>query len=205
MQEHQPGDKIVYGACQHDCPDNCAMETLVRDGRAVSVKGRHDHPFTRGVLCAKVRSFEQRVYAPDRILHPMRRVGAKGEGRFEQITWDDALNEIGDRFNTIIDEHGAEAILPFNYLGSQGLLNGMHAGDPFFNRLGASIGERTFCNTGASKAFRMVCGPTGGLDPESFAHSKLIILWGINILSTAMHQWRFVNEAMKGWREVDCD
>ena len=173
------------------------METLVRDGRVVSVKGRHDHPFTHGVLCAKVRSFEKRVYAPDRILHPMRRIGAKGEGRFEQISWDDALDEIRDRYNEIIEQNGAEAILPFNYLGSQGLLNGMHAGDPFFNRLGATIGERTFCNSGASKAFRMVCGPTGGLDPESFIHSKLIILWGINVVSTAMHHWRFVKEAMK--------
>ena len=197
MQDQQAGDKIVYGACQHDCPDNCAMETLVRDGRVISVKGRHDHPFTHGVLCAKVKSFEKRVYAADRILHPLRRIGAKGAAEFERISWDDALDEIHDRFTGIIDKHGAEAILPFNYLGSQGLLNGMHAGDPFFNGLGASIGERTFCNSGASKAFRMVCGPTGGLDPESFAHSKLIILWGINIVSTAMHHWRFVKDAMK--------
>lgn len=197
MQDHPAGERIVYGACQHDCPDNCAMETLVRDGKVVSVKGRHDHPFTHGVLCAKVKSFEKRVYAPDRILHPLRRVGAKGEGAFERISWDEALDEIRDRFTGIIDAHGAEAILPFNYLGSQGLLNGMHAGDPFFNRLGASVGERTFCNSGASKAFRMVCGTTGGLDPESFVHARLIILWGINIVSTAMHHWRFVKDAMK--------
>lgn len=191
------GERTIYGACQHDCPDNCAMEVLVRDGEVVSVKGRHDHPFTHGVLCAKVKSFEKRVYAPDRILHPLRRTGAKGEGKFERIGWTDALDEIRDRFRCIIDNHGAEAILPYSYLGNQGLLNGMHCGDPFFNRLGASIGERTFCNSGASKAFRMVCGPTTGVDPESFAHSKLIILWGINIISTAMHHWRFVKNAMK--------
>jgi len=197
MDDNSAGEKIVYGACQHDCPDNCAMETLVRDGEVISVKGRHDHPFTHGVLCAKVKSFDKRVYAPDRILFPLRRTGAKGEGQFARISWDEALDEIRDRFRAIIDEHGAEAILPCSYLGSQGLLNGLHCGDPFFNRLGASIGERTFCNSGASKAFRMVCGPTGGLDPESFRHAKLIVLWGINIISTSMHHWRFVKDAMK--------
>lgn len=173
------------------------METLVRDGKVISVKGRHGHPFTHGVLCAKVKSFHKRVYAPDRILHPLRRTGAKGEGQFARITWDEALDEIRDRFRAIIASHGAEAILPCSYLGSQGLLNGLHCGDPFFNQLGASIGERTFCNSGASKAFRMVCGPTGGLDPESFRHAKLIVLWGINIISTAMHHWRFVKDAVK--------
>jgi len=197
MQDDSAKEKIVYGACQHDCPDNCAMETLVRDGKVISVKGRHDHPFTHGVLCAKVKSFDKRVYAPDRLLFPLRRTGAKGEGQFARISWDEALDEIRDRFRAIIDEHGAEAILPCSYLGSQGLLNGLHCGDPFFNRLGASIGERTFCNSGASKAFRMVCGPTGGVDPESFRHAKLIVLWGINIISTAMHHWRFVKDAMK--------
>jgi len=191
------GERIVYGACQHDCPDNCAMETTVRDGQVVSVRGRHDHPFTHGVLCAKVKSFDKRVLAPDRILHPLRRVGAKGEGRFERITWDAALDEIRDRLQGVIAAHGAEAILPCSYLGTQGLLNGLHCGDPFFNALGASVGARTFCNSGASKAFRMVCGPTGGLDPESFVHSRLIVLWGINIISTAMHHWRFVNAARK--------
>ena len=197
MSVEQPNERIVYGACQHDCPDNCAMEVLVRDGTVVSVKGRHDHPFTHGVLCAKVKTFEKRVYAPDRILHPMRRTGPKGTGQFERISWDDALDEIRDRFRTVIDTDGAEAILPYSYLGSQGLLNGMNCGDPFFNRLGATIAERTFCNSGASKAYRMVCGTSGGLDPESFVHAKLIILWGINIISTAMHHWRFVKDAMK--------
>ena len=197
MADTPSSEKVVFGACQHDCPDNCAMVTTVRDGRIVSVKGRHEHPFTHGVLCAKVKSFDKRVYAPDRILHPLRRVGAKGEARFARIGWDEALDEIADRFEDIIATHGAEAILPCSYLGSQGLLNGMHVGDPFFNRLGATIGERTFCNSGASKAFRMVCGPTGGLDPESFRHAGLILLWGINVVSTAMHHWRFVNEARK--------
>jgi anaerobic selenocysteine-containing dehydrogenase len=190
-------DQIVLGACQHDCPDNCAMISTVRAGKVVSVRGNPDHPFTRGVLCAKVKSFEKRVYAPDRILHPLQRAGRKGQGRFERISWDAALHRIAERFQAAIDADGAESILPCSYLGSQGLLNGLHVGDPFFNRLGASIGERTFCNSGASKAFRMVCGPTGGLDPESFEHAKLIVLWGINILSTSMHHWPFIERARK--------
>ena len=202
----EQGERLVHGACQHDCPDNCAMETLVRDGRVVSVRGRREHPFTHGVLCAKVKGFEKRVYAPDRILHPMARIGAKGEGRFERISWDEALDEIAGRFHDIIAADGAEAILPCSYLGTQGLLNGLHVGDRVFNALGASVGERTFCNSGASKAFRMVCGPTGGLDPESFAKARFIILWGINIVSTAMHHWRFVKQAVsEGARLVVID
>lgn len=195
--EGQVGERTVKGACQHDCPDNCAMITTVRDGRVVGVKGNHAHPYTRGVLCAKVKSFEKRVYAPDRILYPMKRVGRKGEARFARIGWDEALETIAARIREAIARHGAEAILPYSYLGSQGLLNGLHVGDAFFNHLGASIGERTFCNSGASKAFRMVCGPTGGLDPESFAHAKLIILWAINVLSSSMHHWPFIEEARK--------
>lgn len=197
MTDDTSSDTIVHSACQHDCPDNCAMETVVRDGKVISVAGRRDHPFTRGVLCAKVKSFDKRVYAADRILHPLRRIGAKGEGRFERISWNQALDTIRDRFKAIIAGDGAEAILPYSYLGTQGLLNGMHCGDPFFNRLGATIAERSFCNSGASKAFRMVCGPTGGLDPESFAHAKLIILWGINVVSTSMHHWRFIKNAVQ--------
>ena len=193
----QTGERTVRGACQHDCPDNCAMISTVRDGKIVAVKGDPAHPFTRGVLCAKVKSFEKRVYAPDRILHPMKRVGRKGEARFQRIGWDEALGTIAARMRDTIARRGAEAILPCSYLGSQGLLNGLHVGDAFFNHLGASIGERTFCNSGASKAFRMVCGPTSGLDPESFAHAKLIILWAINVLSTSMHHWPFIEEARK--------
>lgn len=194
--------QIIHSACQHDCPDNCSMQTVVVNGRAESVSGRAEHPFTRGVLCAKVKSFDQRVYSDQRILHPMRRIGAKGQGKFERIGWDEALNTIAQNFRAIVQTNGAQAILPFNYLGSQGLLNGMHCGDPFFNRLGASVGERTFCNSGASKAFRMVSGPTGGLDPESFVHSRFILLWGINVVSTSMHHWRFIQDAIRQGAEL---
>ena len=189
-------EKKVFNACQHDCPDNCAMVSTIIDDRVVSVRGRKEHSFTRGVLCGKVKNYDQRVYSKDRILHPMRRIGEKGFGKFERISWEEALSAIHDNFQRVIECHGPESILPYSYLGHQGLLNGMHCGDSFFNRLGASIGERTFCNATASKAFRLVAGPSGGVDPESFAQAEVIIMWGINMLSTSMHHSRFVIEAI---------
>ena len=186
---------IVYHACQHDCPDNCAMESVVENGKVLAVKGRKDHPFTRGSLCSKVKRYDQRVYSDERIMFPMRRIGAKGEGQFQQISWDEALDEISTKFNEAIIKYGAESILPCSYLGHQGLLNGLHCGDRFFNELGASIGERTFCNATASRAFQMVAGPTGGLDPESFTFSSLIIVWGMNPIASSIHHSQFIFEA----------
>ena len=173
------------------------MISTVSDGKVTSVRGRKEHSFTRGVLCGKVKNYDQRVNSKDRILYPMKRSGKGGEGRFKRISWQDALAEIESNFQISINQYGSESILPYSYLGHQGLLNGMHCGDKFFNKLGASIGERTFCNSTASKAFRMVAGPSGGLDPESFSEADVIILWGINMLSTSMHHSRFVIEAIK--------
>ena len=188
---------IVYHACQHDCPDNCAMESVVENDKVVAVNGRKDHPLTRGYLCSKVKRYDQRVYSDERLIFPMRRIGAKGEGHFQRISWNEALDEISANFRESIIKYGAESILPCSYLGHQGLLNGLHCGDRFFNELGASIGERTFCNATASKAFQMVAGPTGGLDPESFAFSSLIIVWGMNPIATSIHHSQFILEAKK--------
>ena len=187
----------MFHACQHDCPDNCAMESIVEEGKVTSINGRKDHPFTRGFLCSKVKNYDRRVYATDRVLFPMRRIGNKGQGKFKRISWAEALDEISSKFREIIRQHGAEAILPYSYLGHQGLLNGLHCGDRFFNQLGASVGERTFCNATASKAFQMVAGPTGGVDPESFSLAKVIIIWGMNPISTSIHFSQFVIEAQK--------
>ena len=191
------GDMIVRGVCPHDCPDTCAMLSYVRDGSVQSVVGDPDHPFTNGSLCAKVKNYENRVYSTDRILYPQRRVGPKGSGRFERISWQEALETIGTKFQDIISKHGAEAILPCSYLGQQGLVNGLHCGDPFFNALGATVAERTFCNSGAGLAHNMVLGPTSGVDPESFAHARHIVLWGCNIVATGPHHWRFIAEALR--------
>lgn len=192
------GDETtVLGACPHDCPDTCSMRVKVRAGKVVSVQGNPDHPFTQGRLCAKTNHYQERVYHPDRVLHPMRRSGPKGSGRFERITWDEALQEITGRWRATIAASGPRAILPYSYLGTQGLINGLTVGDPFFNKLGATVSERTFCDSGASTAYIMTVGPTPGMDPESFQHSKLIILWACNMLSTNAHMWPFVEKAQR--------
>jgi anaerobic selenocysteine-containing dehydrogenase len=129
----------VRAACPHDCPDTCAMLVTVVDGRATEVRGDPNHPFTRGGLCVKVNNYVDKVYGADRLLYPMRRTGPKGSGRFERISWDDALDEITARFRSAAAEHGPEAIMPVSYLGTEGILNGLNVGDPFFNRLGATI------------------------------------------------------------------
>jgi len=188
---------IVRGACPHDCPDTCSMLITVEAGQATAVQGNPDHPYTKGTLCGKVNDYLDRVYSPQRILYPMRRVGAKGSGEFERISWTAALDEIAYRFNQIIREYGAQAILPCSYAGHEGLLNGINVGDAFFNRLGASISERTFCISSTSLAYLMTCGPSHGTDPDTFSHSQYIILWGCNALSTNVHLWSFIQAARK--------
>ncbi|MGV2108211.1 molybdopterin-containing oxidoreductase family protein [Agrobacterium vitis] len=188
---------VVVGACPHDCPDTCSILTTVEDGKALAVRGNPDHPFTRGRLCVKVNNYQDRVYSDKRLLYPMRRVGPKGSGQFVRISWDDALEEIATRWKDIIASDGAQAILPYSYLGTQGILNGLNVGDPLFNKLGASVSERTFCDSGSCTAYMMTIGHTPGVDPESFVHSKYIILWACNTLSTNSHHWPFIEEARK--------
>ena len=186
---------VVQGACPHDCPDTCSMLITVEAGRATKVQGNPDHPYTQGTLCGKVNDYLDRVYSPERILYPMRRIGRKGSGQFERISWDVALDEITSRFRQVITEYGAQAILPCSYAGHEGLLNGINVGDAFFNRLGASISERTFCISSTSLAYLMTCGPSYGTDPDTFSHSKYIVLWGCNALSTNVHLWSFIQQA----------
>jgi anaerobic selenocysteine-containing dehydrogenase len=202
MPRTQAAKTIVRGACPHDCPDTCAMLVTVQDGRATEVRGDPGHPFTRGALCVKVNDYIERVYSPDRVLHPLRRVGPKGSGKFERIGWDAALDEISGRFKAIVAEHGAQAILPYSYLGTEGLLNGLNVGDAFFNRLGASISERTFCASGAITGYMMTVGPTPGTDPESLVHSRYIIIWACNVISTNLHLWPIIAEARRRGAKV---
>ena len=187
--------KVVRAACPHDCPDTCAMLVTVEDGRAVDVRGDPEHPFTRGGLCVKVNNYEQRVYSPERLLLPLKRSGPKGSGQFERIGWHEAMDTIRSRWTDIIDQFGATAILPYGYLGTEGILNGLNVGDAFFNKLGATISERTFCDSGSCTAYFMTIGPSPGMDPESFKHSKYIILWACNTISTNLHHWPFIAEA----------
>jgi len=191
-----------HGGCPHDCPDTCSMVYEVEDGKLTGVKGNADHPMTRGGLCVKLKDYEKRHYHPDRLLYPMRRAGPKGTNQFERISWDEALDEIVKRWQTIISEHGAQSIVPYSYLGNQGLVHGLNGGDAFFNRLGATVTERTFCGEGSSTAWLLTVGPTAGVDPESFIFSKYIIIWACNSVSTNLHHWRIVREAQKNGAKV---
>ena len=194
--------KKFHGGCPHDCPDTCSMVYEVEDGKLKSVKGNPDHPMTRGGLCVKLKDYEKRHYHPDRVLYPQRRVGPKGSMQFERITWDEALDEITTKWKAIIDEHGPQAIMPNSYLGNQGLVHGLNGGDSFFARLGATVTERTFCGEGSATAWLLTVGPTAGVDPESFIHSKYIIVWACNSVSTNLHHWHIIKEAQKKGAKV---
>ncbi|MGI9029836.1 MAG: molybdopterin-containing oxidoreductase family protein, partial [Ilumatobacteraceae bacterium] len=189
------GTKTVYGTCHHDCPDSCGWEVTVRDGVAVKLRGRADHPYSYGELCPKVNRFLDRVYSPDRVLHPLRRVGPKGEGRFERVSWDDALAEIATRLHDVIAEHGAEAILPFSDAGNQSLLSIMGMSERFFHHLGASLLDRAICGPTVGAGVRMTNGSSLGLDPLELRHSRLIILWATNTRLTNRHLWPTIDAA----------
>ena len=188
-------EAIVHGTCHHDCPDSCGWEVTVRDGVAVKLRGRSDHPYSYGELCPKVNRFLDRVYSPDRVLHPLRRVGAKGAGRFERITWHDALAEIATRLRAVIDEHGAEAILPFSDAGNQSLLAIMGMDGRFFHHLGASLLDRAICGPTVGAGVRMTNGSGLGMDPLELRHSRLILLWATNTRLTNRHLWPTIEAA----------
>ncbi|MBK6973044.1 MAG: molybdopterin-dependent oxidoreductase [Sterolibacteriaceae bacterium] len=202
MATHTSEIEVVRGACPQDCPDTCAFLYHVEDGRLVEVTGDPDHPMTRGGLCVKLKNYAEHHYNPDRLLHPMKRAGPKGSGKFEQITYDEALAEIKERWAGIIDKYGSQAIMNHCYLGNQGTLNGLTSGDAFFNRLGATIGEKCYCESGSSTAWIMTVGPTGGLDVESLAYSKYIIVWAMNMMSTNLHAWPFILKARKNGAKI---
>jgi anaerobic selenocysteine-containing dehydrogenase len=194
----------VRGCCPHDCQDSCAWVAHVSGGRVLRVEGAADHPFTRGVLCAKVRDYPKRVYAPDRLLHPLRRIGSKGSGEFERVSWDEALDTVAERFAAIIEERGPEALMPFHYLGSMGVVQ-HYALMRLFHALGASQIHGEVC--GVSGIELDTEGHPVGFDPEDSVHSELIVLWGANVLSTCHHHWHFIAEARKrrGARIISID
>ena len=198
--------ETFHGGCPHDCPDTCSMVFTVKDKKLISVTGNPDHPMTQGGLCVKLKDYEQRHYHPDRLLYPMKRTGPKGTKQFERITWDEALDTITTKWKKIIAEDGPQAIMPNSYLGHQGLVHGLNGGDAFFNRMGATVTERTFCGEGSCTAWLMTVGPTAGVDPESFIHSKYIVIWACNSASTNLHHWAIVKKAQaKGAKIVVID
>ena len=190
--------EVRRSVCALDCPDACSLLVEIDgDERATKLRGNPAHPITRGFLCGKVARYLEREYHPERLLYPQRRVGAKGEGRFERITWDEALDETAHRLGEISARYGSEAILPYSYAGTMGLLNGAGMDRRFFHRLGASRLDRTICSAAGGEALMRSQGAKLGTEPEQFAHSKLIIAWGANVLGTNVHLWPFIVEARR--------
>ncbi|MFC5550148.1 molybdopterin-containing oxidoreductase family protein [Massilia aerilata] len=187
---------LVRATCPHDCPDTCAILVTVEDGVATEVKGDPDHPTTAGVLCTKVSRYVDRTYHPDRLLTPMRRVGRKGEGRFEPISWEQALDEIAARLKPIA-ERDPQAILPYSYCGTMGLVQGEAMAMRFFNKLGASFLDRTVCATAGFTGYKYTIGGSIGTDIEQFQDAKLILIWGGNPIASNLHFWMRVQEAKR--------
>ena len=188
---------LVRGACPHDCPDTCGTLVEVVDGRAVGFRGDPDHPITDGWLCGKVRPYLEHVYHPDRLTTPLRRVGPKGAGQFAPISWDEAIGEIGDRWRGIIAEHGAEAILPYSYSGTLGLVQMAVSNGRFWNRLGASQLERAICGDAAQYAVERTLGARWAVPYADTAHSQAIFIWGHNPASTAPHFMPYLKDAQR--------
>ncbi len=213
--------QVVHAVCSHDCPDACGVLITVEDGRATKIQGDPEHPVTRGFLCAKVAKYLDRVYSPDRVLYPMRRIGPKGpvagklscapHGQpgaavptqttstqtWQRISWDQALDEIASRFRAISAEFGSEAILPYSFGGTLGALNGACMDRRFFHRLGASQLDRAICSAAGEAGLESVLGVKLGTEPEQFRHSKYIIAWASNIHGNNVHLWPFITEARR--------
>lgn len=193
--------ELRRSVCPFDCPDACGMLVEVEAGRAVGVRGDPDHPYNRGTLCPKMAHYERSVHSDLRLTTPLRRVGPKGEGAFEPISWDEALDEIAARWKGILGQWGGEAILPYSYAGTMGLVQ-RNAGHPFFHRLGASRLDRTICTPAKGAGLAAVLGGTPAPDPEAVLGADLVVLWGLNALATNLHGFQRVREARRRGAKV---
>lgn len=196
----------IRGACPLDCPDTCSWIVTIKDGEPVGLRGDPAHPYTRGSLCNKVADYLTYARSSERVLYPLRRVGPKGSGTFIRISWDEALERIAERFHDVIATHGAEAIWPYLGSGNMGLLQGAYAaGRRFWNVLGASRHVQTICTIAGGFGTGYTLGDNRvGMDPETFRFSKLIVLWGANVLSTHHHLWRPILEARNNGASTVC-
>lgn len=193
--------EIKRSVCPYDCPDMCGLLVEVLDGRAVKVTGDPEHPFTRGALCPKMVHYERTVHSPQRLTQPLLRSGAKGTGKYRPITWDEGIQIIADRWKGIIAQYGAEAILPYSYAGTMGVVQ-RNCGEGFFHRLGASRLDRTICSSSKSYGWATVMGETLAPHPEEVEKSDFILLWSTNLLATNIHLMRYVKEAKKRGAKV---
>jgi anaerobic selenocysteine-containing dehydrogenase len=189
--------QVRHSVCALDCPDTCSLLIDIDDGKGSRLRGDPDHAVTRGFLCGKVARYLDREYSPDRLLYPQKRIGEKGEGRFQRISWDEALDTIAARLSETSSQFGPEAILPYSYAGTMGFLNTGGMDRRFFHRLGASRLDRTICSAAGGAGLAQTLGFRYGTEPEQFRHSKLIIAWGANVLATNVHLWPFIVEARR--------
>lgn len=199
--------KTVHGACYHDCPDTCSWKVTVEKDRVTKFEASSDNPYTAGKLCNKMNEFPMDVtFHPDRILTPLKRIGVKGKGEFEPISWDKALREVAEQLKTIIQEKGAEAVLPYHFAGTEGKIQGNALSNRFFARLGATQLERHICGETASVGVLATNGKTTGVLPEDIVHSRYIICWGTNTAVSNQHLWPLIETArQKGAKLVVID
>ncbi|KNZ33578.1 MAG: molybdopterin oxidoreductase [Methylibium sp. NZG] len=198
-----PSTTVVRAACPHDCPDTCALHVTVQGGRAIKVQGDPDHPPTHGALCTKVSRYTERSYHPERVLHPMKRVGAKGSGAFVRVSWDEALADIAQRLAAIA-ARDPQAVLPYSYAGTMGLLQGESMAARFFHKLGALLLDRTICSSAGGDALAATYGGKVGMHTEQYAHSKLIVIWGSNSIASNLHFWTFAQAAKRDGAKLVC-
>jgi len=189
--------EFVSSACPHDCPSTCALEVERLDDHTIGrVRGAADHDYTLGVICDKVARYRERIHHPDRLGHPLKRIGPKGSGRFEQVSWDEALDEVAEAFKAATDEYGAQSVWPFHYAGTMGLVqrDGIHR---FRHALGYSGLDETICVTLARKGWIAGVGALWGTDARDMAQSDLIVIWGTNPVSTQVNVMTHVTKARK--------
>ena len=195
--------QVVRAACPHDCPDTCAMRVTVQGGRVVRIQGDAEHPTTHGALCTKVSRYAERTYHPERVLQPLKRVGPKGAGRFEPVGWDEALDDIARRLRQIA-ARDPQAVLPYSYAGTMGLLQGESMAARFFHKLGASRLDRTICSSAGGEALAATYGGKVGMHVEHYAESKLILIWGSNSIASNLHFWSFAQQAKRDGAKLVC-
>ncbi|MDQ3011281.1 MAG: molybdopterin oxidoreductase family protein [Acidobacteriota bacterium] len=191
----------VRGACPHDCPDTCVLVTTVENGKVIKVAGAEDHPTTNGFLCTKVNRYLERTYSPERVLYPMKRAGEKGAGLFTRISWDEALNTIAAKFKEIADDD-PQAIQPYSYAGTMGLVQGESMDRRFFHKLGASLLDRTICASAGAAGYKATIGLSMGTDPERFNEARLIVIWGSNPITSNVHLWPKILEAQRNGARI---
>ncbi|MED3907546.1 molybdopterin oxidoreductase family protein [Geobacillus thermodenitrificans] len=193
---------VFPSVCSLDCPDQCGLLVHKKDGKIVKIQGDPSHPVTKGHICNKVRNMMERIYDPKRLKYPLKRIGAKGEGKFARISWDEALETIAAKWKELIETYGPESILPYSFYGNMGRLSAEGMDRRFFHRLGASLLDRTICSSAGSQGLQYTMGGGFGIDPEETIHAKLVIFWGINAVSTNMHQVILAQKARKNGAKI---